>query len=330
MIQAANRIVSGMRPTGPLHLGHYFGVLLNWLQMQQEHECFYFVADWHALTTSYDEPRKIKDFVPELIKDWLAAGLDPERCVIFQQSQVKEHAELHLLLSMLTPVGWLERNPTYKEVREQMQKDLSTYGFLGYPVLMCTDIIMYKPKWVPVGQDQLPHLELTREIVRRFNHLYGDFFPEPEAKLTESAKLPGLDGRKMSKSYGNAIYLKDPINDIRSKVMSMLTDTKRMRLKDPGNPPDCNLYPYLQLFEKEDYLKEVWDGCINAARGCGDCKKRLAVSLAEFLEPLQARRAEYDRNPDLVRDVLRQGDAKAREIAQQTMADVRTLLNFDF
>ena len=326
-----SRIVSGMRPTGPLHLGHYFGVLLNWVQMQQEHECFFFVADWHALTTGYDEPRSVKGFVPELVKDWLAAGLSPERCVLFQQSQVKEHAELHLLLSMITPVGWLERNPTYKEVRENLSaKDLSTYGFLGYPVLQAADIIIYKPKWVPVGQDQLPHLELSREIVRRFNYLYGEFFPEPEAKLTQEAKLPGLDGRKMSKSYGNAIYLKDPVAETRKKVQAMLTDTKRMRLKDPGNPPDCNLYPYLQIFEQEPYLKEVWDGCVNATRGCGDCKKRLAERLVEFLEPIQQRRSAYDKNPDMVLDILREGSAKARLEAQKTMDGVRRLINFDF
>lgn len=242
MSTANNRIVSGMRPTGPLHLGHYFGVLDNWVEMHTTHECYFFVADWHALTTEYADPRKIKGFVPDLVKDWVAAGLDPERCVIFQQSAVKEHAELHLLLSMITPVGWLERCPTYKDVREQLDaaKDLSTYGFLGYPVLMGSDILIYKPKWVPVGQDQLPHLELTREIARRANHLWGDIFPEPEAKLTPTAKLPGLDGRKMSKSYGNAISLGESLDDVRKKVATMLTCVKRARLKDPGEPGECN------------------------------------------------------------------------------------------
>ncbi len=329
-MQPNNRIVSGMRPTGPLHLGHYFGVLLNWVQMQEEFDCLYFVADWHALTTNYAEPRDVKGFVPELVCDWLAAGLDPERSILFQQSQVKEHAELHLLLSMITPNGWLERNPTYKEVREESSKDLSTYGFLGYPVLMCTDIIMYKPKWVPVGQDQLPHLELTREIVRRFNHLYGDFFPEPEARLTEAPKLPGLDGRKMSKSYGNSIYLKDPMSEIRPKVMSMLTDTKRMRLKDPGEPKDCNLFPYLELLAPTGILPEIEEGCRAASRGCGDCKKLLAEKMADFLEPIQARRKEYETRPDTLWDIVNHGSAKARALAEETMADVRRLLNFDF
>ncbi|EPR37012.1 Tryptophan-tRNA ligase, bacterial-type [Desulfovibrio sp. X2] len=329
-MQPNNRIVSGMRPTGPLHLGHYFGVLLNWVQMQEEFDCLYFVADWHALTTNYAEARDVKAFVPELVADWLAAGLSPERCVLFQQSQVKEHAELHLLLSMITPNGWLERNPTYKEVREESSKDLSTYGFLGYPVLMCTDIIMYKPKLVPVGQDQLPHLELTREIVRRFNYLYGDFFPEPEARLTTSPKLPGLDGRKMSKSYGNSIYLKDPMSEVRPKIMSMLTDTKRMRLKDPGEPKDCNLFPYLELLAPTGILPEIEEGCRAATRGCGDCKKLLAEKMADFLEPIQARRKEYETRPDTLKDIINEGSAKARALAEETMADLRRLMNFDF
>jgi len=325
-----NRIVSGMRPTGPLHLGHYFGVLLNWVEMQKEHDCLYFVADWHALTTNYAEPHDVKGFVPELVCDWLAAGLDPEKAILFQQSRVKEHAELHLLLSMITPTGWLERNPTFKEVREQSSKDLSTYGFLGYPVLQCADIVIYKPKWVPVGQDQLPHLELTREIVRRFNYLYGEYFPEPEAKLTSSAKLPGLDGRKMSKSYGNSIYLKDPMSEIRPKVMSMLTDTKRQRLKDPGEPKDCNLFPYLELLAPTGILPEIEEGCRTAARGCGDCKKLLAEKMADFLEPIQARRREYEARPDTLQDIIVAGSDKARVLAQETMDDVRRLLNFDF
>jgi tryptophanyl-tRNA synthetase len=331
MTESNNRIVSGMRPTGPLHLGHYFGVLLNWVELQKEHDCYYFVADWHALTSEYAQPRRIKDFVPELVMDWLAAGLDPERSILFQQSRVKEHAELHLLLSMMTPLGWLERNPTYKEVKQELvQKDLNTYGFLGYPVLMCTDIIMYKPKWVPVGQDQLPHLELTREIARRFNFLYGDFFPEPEAKLTPSPKLPGLDGRKMSKSYGNAIYLKDSMDEVRPKVMAMLTDTKRMRLKDPGNPEDCNLYPYLDLLCQADVLEEVREGCVKAQRGCGDCKKLLAAKLAEFLEPMQARRKALENDPERLEHILSTGSARAREHAERTLHQVRELLNLNF
>jgi len=214
MSTTQQRIVSGMRPTGPLHLGHYFGVLVNWIALQEEYECFFFVADWHALTSEYASPDRIRQFVPELVMDWVAAGLDPEKCTMFLQSQIKEHAELQLLLSMITPLGWLERNPTYKEVKGELEgsKDLSTFGFLGYPVLMASDILIYRPQLVPVGQDQLPHLELTREIARRFNFLYTPLFPEPQAKLTEAQKLPGLDGRKMSKSYGNAIHLSDPEN----------------------------------------------------------------------------------------------------------------------
>lgn len=330
MSKPENRIVSGMRPTGPLHIGHYFGAILNWVEMQKNHDCFYFVADWHALTTDYADSRKVKGFVPELVMDWVASGLDPERCVIYQQSQIKEIAEMYLILGMLTPLGWLERNPTYKEVRQESNKDLSTFGFLGYPVLMCTDIIMYRPKWVPVGQDQVPHLELTREIARRFNHFYGDFFPEPAAKLTDSPKLPGLDGRKMSKSYGNSIYLKDPIDEIRPKVMSMLTDTARMRLKDPGNPDNCNLYPYLDLLCDEQTKTEVKEGCTTATRGCGDCKKLLVEKLAEFLEPIQARRKELEDNPDMVKTILEQGNEKARIEASKTMDEMRQLMNMDF
>ena len=326
-----NRIVSGMRPTGPLHLGHYFGVILNWIELQNEYDCFYFVADWHALTSEYADPSRIKTFVPELVMDWVSSGLDPERCVIFQQSQIKEHAELQLLLSMITPLGWLERNPTYKEIRQELvQKDLNTHGFLGYPVLQAADILIYKPRWVPVGQDQLPHLELTREIARRFNFLYSDFLPEPEAKLTPAAKLPGLDGRKMSKSYGNAIHLKDDPASVQEKVMTMLTDTSRMRLKDPGDPDVCNLFPYLDILGHEDMLGDIREGCTTAGRGCVECKKLLAGELADFLEPIQARRRELERDPDMVMDILRAGDTTAREQAQATMADVRRLLNFDF
>ncbi len=328
---ANNRIVSGMRPTGALHLGHYFGVLDNWVELIKDHQCFFFVADWHALTTEYADPTRIKGFVPDLVKDWVAAGLDPEKCVIFQQSQVKEHAELHLLLSMITPVSWLERNPTYKEMREQLDaKDLSTYGFLGYPVLMGSDILIYKPKWVPVGQDQLPHLELTREIARRANHLWGDIFPEPEAKLTPTAKLPGLDGRKMSKSYGNAISLGENLDEVRKKVSTMLTCVKRARLKDPGEPDECNLYPYHELFTPAEECTRIAQDCRAAAMGCGECKKMMANALCEFLAPIQERRAQFDANPDLAWDILRDGNLKAREAARATIEELRAKLNFNF
>jgi tryptophanyl-tRNA synthetase len=325
------RIVSGMRPTGPLHLGHYFGVLKNWIELQESHECFFFVADWHALTTEYAEPKRIKGFVPELVKDWVASGLDPDKCVIFQQSQVKEHVELHLLLSMVTPVSWLERCPTYKDqLQELAAKDLTTYGFLGYPVLMASDILLYKPGFVPVGQDQLPHLELTREIARRANHLYGNFFPEPQALLTPDAKLAGLDGRKMSKSYGNAIGLSEDPGTMKKKVMSMLTCEKRARLTDPGDPKECNLYPYHELLTDPDKLPAIVDGCTHATWGCGDCKKVLVESMTAFLEPIRDRRKAFDANPDLVREVLEKGNAVAKQRAGRNLDALKKKLNFNF
>jgi tryptophanyl-tRNA synthetase len=331
MADTRNRIVSGMRPTGPLHLGHYFGVLANWVALQKTHDCFFFVADWHALTSEYADPQRIKQFVPQLVKDWIASGLDPEKCVIFQQSQIKGHAELHLLLSMVTPLGWLERNPTYKEVKQELiQKDLNTYGFLGYPVLMATDILIYLPEAVPVGQDQLPHLELTREIARRFNYINGDYFPEPKALLTSEPKLPGLDGRKMSKSYGNSIYLSDSMDNIRPKVMSMLTLEARKRKSDPGDPDACNLYPYHKLMTSAEKQQEIREGCTGAKWGCVDCKKALLDSLDAFLSPMMERRKELDANPDLVQDILASGNAKAREAAEKTLAGVRELMNFNF
>lgn len=318
------RAVSGMRPTGALHLGHYFGALVNWVKMQETMETLFFVADWHALTTEYANPKKVHDAIPEMVKDWIVAGLDPERAVIFQQSHVKEHAELHLLLSMMTPTGWLERCPTYKEQLQQLaDKDITTYGFLGYPVLMTSDIIMYKPKWVPVGQDQLPHLEMSREICRRFNNLYGDYFPEPEAHLTPAAKCPGLDGRKMSKSYNNGILLSESMESIRPKIKGMLTDKARVRKSDPGNPKDCNLFPYHELLTDKDTQAEICSGCTSASLGCVQCKDILLEGLERFLAPMQERRAELDTKPGFITDVLAAGNDKARALAQQTLADVR-------
>ena len=326
---SVHRIVSGMRPTGPLHLGHYFGVLQNWIQLQKDHHCYFFIADWHALTSEYASPGKISSFSPELLIDWIASGLDPDRSVIFRQSDVLEHAELNLLLGMITPLGWLERNPTYKEIKQELvAKDLNTFGFLGYPVLMSADILMYKASMVPVGQDQLPHLELCREIARRFNYFYGDFFPEPQAQLTQSAKLPGLDGRKMSKSYGNAISLGEDFASVRKKIMSMLTDTNRKRLKDPGDPANCNLYPYLQLLDPDMDLKEIEEGCTQATRGCMDCKKILCERMEGFLTPIQAKRDELKANPDQVQAILDKGTAKAKAEAAQTMQDIRKLMSF--
>ena len=326
---AARRAVSGMRPTGALHLGHYFGAIKNWVALQETTQAFFFVADWHALTSEYENPLRIKEFVPELVKDWLVAGLDPERCVIFQQSHVKEHAELHLILSMVTPVSWLERCPTYKEMIQQLAaKDLGTYGFLGYPVLMTSDIIMYRPRWVPVGQDQVPHLELSREICRRFNHLYGDFFPEPEALLTPQAKCPGLDGRKMSKSYNNSIQLREGMDTITPKIKGMLTDKARLRRTDPGNPDDCNLYPYHDLLTDEATRAEIRQGCTTASLGCVDCKAILLKNLGTFLAPLQERRAALDANPRRVTEVLQAGNEAARVEARKTLEGVRCKIGF--
>lgn len=323
------RTVSGMRPTGPLHLGHYFGVLKNWVEMQHEMEAFFFVADWHALTSDYADPKRIREFVPELVTDWVAAGLDPEKCVMFQQSHIKEHAELHLILSMITPVSWLERNPTYKEQKQEVvNKDLGNYGFLGYPVLMASDILIYHPKWVPVGQDQLPHLELTREIARRFNFLYGEYFPEPEARLTPAAKCPGLDGRKMSKSYGNAIYLRDTMEEITPKVRGMFTDTNRLRKSDPGNPDVCNLFPYHELMASPEQQAEIRRGCTSASLGCVDCKKIFLENLGAFLGPLHERRAALLANPKGIQDILEAGDTRARAEASRIMGGVRDRLNF--
>lgn len=323
------RTVSGMRPTGPLHLGHYFGVLKNWIEMQDEMEAFFFAADWHALTSDYADPSRIGDFVTELVGDWVAAGLDPEKCVLFQQSHIKEHAELHLILSMLTPVSWLERNPTYKEQKQEVvNRDLGNYGFLGYPVLMASDILIYHPGWVPVGQDQLPHLELTREIARRFNFLYGAYFPEPEARLTPAAKCPGLDGRKMSKSYGNAIYLRDTMAEIVPKVRGMFTDTNRLRKSDPGNPDVCNLFPYHELMAGQEQQAEIRQGCATASLGCVDCKKIFLDNLGVFLGPLHQRRAALMDNPKAIRDILEAGNARARSEAIRIMAGVRERINF--
>lgn len=328
MSQNSHRIVSGMRPTGPLHLGHYFGVIDNWIKLQNTYECFFFVADWHALTSEYSDPKKIKEFTYELALDWFSAGLNPERSVFFIQSEVKEHAELNLILSMLTPLGWLERNPTYKETKQELssKKDVNTFGFLGYPVLMSADILIYKATAVPVGEDQLPHLELCREIARRFNYLYGKTFPEPKSLITEAARLPGLDGRKMSKSYGNAIFLKEDFDSVRKKVFSMVTDTNRKRLKDPGDPKNCNLFPHLKILDPEGDLSEVIDGCKNATRGCTDCKKLLFEKMTALLEPIQQKRKELEKNTEIM-DILQEGTKRARQYAQKTMEEVREKIN---
>lgn len=318
------RIVSGMRPTGPLHLGHYFGVLKNWVAMQDELEALFFVADWHALTSDFADPSQIQTNTLEMVKDWLAAGLDPQKCTMFRQSAVKSTAELTLLLSMITPVSWLERNPTYKEQQQEITtKDLGNAGFLCYPVLMASDILLYQTRWVPVGQDQLPHLELTREIARRFNLLYGETFVEPEARLTPAAKCPGLDGRKMSKSYNNGIFLRDDMESVEQKVKGMFTDPARLRKSDAGNPDVCNLFPYHVLLSSPEEQAEIRSGCTSAQLGCVECKKIFVKNIAALLEPLQHRRRFLDHNPDVVREIMQQGNVKARKVAAQTMNAVR-------
>lgn len=321
------RIVSGMRPTGKLHLGHYHGVLSNWMELQKNFECFFFAADWHSLTTEYASTDGIKDNIYEMVLDWLAFGIDPEQSVIFEQSMVPQHAELNLILSMITPVAWLERNPTYKEMQENLDtKDLSTFGFLGYPVLMASDIIVYKATRVPVGQDQIPHLEITREIARRFNHLYGEVFPEPAALLTETPKVLGLDGRKMSKSYGNAIFLSDSAEETRKKVLSMMTDTLRPYKKDPGEPDRCVAFTLHSLYVPQEKRDEIVVACRSAELGCVDCKKILAQCMIDTLAPFRAKREELAGKEGLVLEVLAEGSRKAEKVARETMVEVRTAL----
>lgn len=379
------RVLSGMRPTGPLHIGHYFGALSNWLKLQEEYDCYYFVADWHALTTHYADTSQVAQNTLAVAADWLAAGLDPEKATIFIQSQVPDHAELHLLLSMVTPVSWLERVPTYKEQIEQLRdKDLGTYGFLGYPLLQSADIVIYDADLVPVGEDQVPHIELTREIVRRFNAAFGpvnwrrlrpkalaelakqlnlaldpgegkfeaahervelalrpltldhrlsllanarvpmlQVLREPASMLTETPRLPGTDGRRMAKSYGNAIWLTDPPEEIRAKVRNMMTDPQRVRRTDPGRPEVCPVFAYHKLFSDAATIAEIDRDCRTAAIGCVDCKAKMADGLVRWIEPIQTRRREFAAHPAKVWDILDAGSAKARRAAKRTMKRVR-------
>ena len=317
------RIVSGMRASGLLHLGNYVGALSNWVKLQDEYDCYFFVADWHGLTTDYDETAGLRLYVREMVMDWLAAGLDPQKCVLFVQSDVKEHAELHLLFSMFVPLAWLERVPTYKErLREQSTRELSTYGFLGYPVLQAADILIYKGEAVPVGEDQLPHLELTREIARRFNFLYGDTFPEPQALLTKFPVLPGIDGRKMSKSYDNSILLSAPPEEVARRVAAMVTDPARIRRRDPGHPDVCTAFTFHQVFNP-GASESVRESCIAAGIGCVECKRNLGGVLAAVMAPHYERRAMYAKNPSLVSDVIHEGARKAKAEAQRVMAEAR-------
>ena len=322
-----NVVLSGMRSTGKLHLGNYFGALRNWVDLQERYRCHYMVADWHALTTDYADPGKIGDNTLEVVADWLASGLDPEKSVIFVQSMVPEHAELNLLLSMITPLGWLERVPTYKEqIRQLENKDLRTYGFLGYPVLQTADIILYRADFVPVGEDQASHLELSREITRRFNGFYGPVFPEPKALFTPTPKVPGLDGRKMSKSYENTIDLADEPEEIRRKCKGMFTDPLRQRRNDPGHPETCNLYQFHLLVSPEETQQQVARDCRLAQIGCVDDKDLIADRLIEFLTPIRERRAELMRDRSTLLDIVRDGSRRASERARETMDTVRDAL----
>ncbi len=324
------RILSGMRPTGPLHIGHLFGALENWRKLQDEgYTCFYMIADWHALSTEYQNPESIRNNVFEIAVDFLSCGLDPHKSTIFIQSMVQEHSELNLLLSMIVPVSWLERNPVYKEqIAELKEKDLHTFGFLGYPVLQAADILVYRAEFVPIGVDQLPHLELTREIARRFNFLYGEYFPEPKELLTETPKIPGTDGRKMSKSYGNAIYLNDSEEKILAKTSKMFTDQTRLYKKDPGHPDECAVFAYRKLVSKNH--DDIRNKCLRAEIGCVDCKKQMGRDLVSFLEPIKKKREYFSRHHEEVWKILQAGSEKARKVAQQTMKEVRKLIGIEY
>lgn len=318
------RVLSGVQASGKLHLGNLVGALSNWVKLQDTYDCFYFVADWHALTTGYADPSSIKESTEDILINFLAAGLDPEKCTIFLQSRVLEHAELHLLLSMITPIGWLERVPTYKEKQEELRdRDLSTYGFLGYPLLQTADIIIYRSKYVPVGIDQVPHLEISREIARRFNYLYKEIFPEPEALLTEFPKVVGVDGRKMSKSYDNAIFLSDSPEDVEGKIMTMVTDPARVKRTDPGNPERSPVYQLHKIFSSKEEIDEVAAGCATAGIGCIDCKKILLKNIFRVLGPIWKRRNELINSPDILHDIVKSGSEKAKKTAMETMQLVR-------
>jgi tryptophanyl-tRNA synthetase len=397
----AEKVLSGMRPTGRLHLGHYHGVLANWVKLQHEYPCLFFVADWHALTTSYDEPGTIAQNTWDMVIDWLAAGVDPSQATLFIQSRVPEHAELHLLMSMMTPLGWLERVPTYKDQQEKLtHKDLTTYGFLGYPLLQAADILIYRANRVPVGEDQVPHLEFAREIARRFNHLYGRepgfeekakesikklgskraklyeelrtryqekgeaealeqahvllneaqnlalgdrerlfgylegggkmILVEPDAMLTEASRTPGLDGQKMSKSYGNTIALREDADSIRKKIRTMQTDPARVRLTDPGDPDKCPVWQFHQIYSNDEVRQWVQEGCRGARFGCIECKTPVIDAVLAEQEPMRERARMYEEDPQLVRNIIADGCEKARKLAQETMRDVREAIGLDY
>jgi len=320
------RVVSGMRPTGSLHLGHYFGVIKNWLELQKENECFLFAADWHALSTKYEDKLSLKDLSIDLVKTWLACGIDSEKSTVFIQSDIKEHSELYLVLNMITPVGWLERNPSYKDLISQPEfKEKNMAGFLTYPVLQAADIIMYDAQIVPIGEDQKPHLELAREIVRRFHHLFGEnIFIEPKDILTETSKLPGLDGRKMSKSYNNSIYLDENTEEIWQKVRSAKTDTKRIKKTDPGEPEVCVVWDYHKIFSDKQTQEKIYSECRAGEIGCMQCKKECAANIDKFIAPIRDKKANL--TDEFVMEVIRNGEEKAKKIAQEKMQKVNKLI----
>lgn len=319
-----------MRPTGKLHLGHLVGALENWKELQQEYECLFMLADWHALMSEYQNPQELKSNIIDNLADWLACGISPQEATIFIQSHVREHLELYMAFSLLTPLGLLERCPTYKEqLREVTNRDLSTYGFLGYPVLQAADILLYKAAAVPVGKDQLPHLELTRQIARKFNNTYNqELFPEPKALLTQTNRLLGLDGRKMSKSYNNTIALSEAPQELRKKVQGMFTDPQRIKLSDPGHPDKCNVCTYYKVFAPQRQ-KEVQERCSSSRVGCTECKRELAEVLIKFLEPLQKKRTGFIKDKGYLRSILREGEKKAAAQASKTMDQVKLLLNIN-
>jgi len=321
---AKQRVLSGIQPSGRLHIGNLVGALQNWVKLQDQYECYYFIADWHALTSQYADTSQLKDNVKDVLVNCLAAGLDPERATIFAQSRVVEHAELHVLLSMVTPLAWLERVPTYKEKQTEVKdKDLNTYGFLGYPLLQSADILIYRANFVPVGVDQMPHLEITREIGRRFNNFYGEVFPDPEGLLTEFPKVVGTDGRKMSKTYGNCIYLSDSPKEVEQKVRTMTTDPQRIKRTDKGDPELSPVYHLHKIFSSKEEQQQVSEGCRTAGIGCIDCKKVLIKNLLAVMAPIWEKRNYFLEKPDLLEDILTSGSEKARHAAVETMLNVR-------
>ena len=323
------RVLSGMQASGKLHIGNLVGALANWVKLQEEFDCYYFVADWHALTTGYAKAEDIKASTEDILLNFLAAGLDPGKCTIFLQSRILQHSELHLMLSMITPLGWLERVPSYKEKKENLDNcDLSMYGFLGYPVLQSADILIYKADYVPVGIDQVPHLEITREIARRFNHLYGEIFPEPDALLTDFPKVTGTDGRKMSKSYDNAVYLSDDPKSAEQKLRTMMTDPARIRRTDKGDPGKCPVFDLHKVFSTEEERAWATEGCTTAGIGCIDCKKVLIAHVMEIMEPIWEKREKLKANPGILNDAVDRGVAKATEVCESTMLEVRKHMGF--